>query len=272
MPQRAFRPARLHPPRNTDMTDTNPNPAPKPFASDYQVEGRTVAAGRGWDWIVEGFALFRKQPGIWILMTVVLGVLFVVISMIPVLGSFASALLFPIFAGGLMLGCKDLDRDGPFEVEHLFAGFRQKTGDLVMVGALNLVGSVVIVFAFVAVLGGGVFTGVTLGGIEGAGVSIAAMLIALLLVAGLSVPLGMATWFAPALIVLHDMAAAAALKASLFACVRNWMPFLVYGVVLLVLAIVAAIPFGLGYLVLVPVLAASVYTSYLDIFCASRQA
>jgi uncharacterized membrane protein len=250
------------------MTNTNPHAAPESQAGNFHTEGRTVAAGRGWDWIVEAFALFRKQPGIWILTAVVLGVLFIVISMIPLLGSFATALLFPIFGGGLMLGCKAQDQGGPLEIEHLFAGFRQKTGDLVMVGAFNLIGWVIIVFAVVAVIGGGVFMGVMRGGIEGAGLSIASLLIAMLLVAGLSVPLYMATWFAPALIVLQDMAAGAALKASFFACLRNWMPFLVYSVVLLVLGIVAAIPLGLGYLVLIPVLAASVYTAYRDIFCA----
>jgi uncharacterized membrane protein len=250
------------------MTDTIPNAAPKPPAGDYQIGGRTVAAGRGWDWIVEGFALFRKQPGIWILMAVVLIVLFIVISMIPLLGSVATALLFPIFGGGLMLGCKDLDRGGPLEIEHLFAGFRQKTGDLLVVGAFNLIGWVIIVFAVAAVIGGGVFMGVLRGGIEGAGLSLASMLIAMLLVAGLSVPLYMATWFAPALIVLQDMAAAAALKASFFACLGNWMAFLVYSIMLLVLGIVAGIPLGLGFLVLIPVLVASIYTAYRDIFYA----
>ena len=252
------------------MTDTNPSAAPKPPYGEHQFEGRTVAAGRGWDWIVEAFALFRKQPGIWILMAVVLGVLFIGISMIPMLGSFASALLFPIFGGGLMLGCKDLDRDGPFEFEHLFAGFKQKTGDLVMVGAFNLIVWVIMFFAVVTVIGGGVFMGVMQGGIEGAGVSMASVLIALLLIAGLSVPLYMATWFAPVLIVLQDMSAGPALKASFFACLRNWMPFLVYSVALMVLGILAAIPAGLGYLVLVPVLIASVYTAYRDIFCAGQ--
>jgi len=253
------------------MTDSNPNPAPQAPLGDYQVEGRVVAAGRGWDWIVEAFALFRKQPGIWILMALALGAMFIVLGLIPLLGSFASALLFPIFAGGLMLGCKDLDRNGPFEFEYLFAGFRQKTGDLVMVGAFNLIGWVVIAFVIVTVIGGGVFMGVMRGGMEGAGLSIVSMLIAMLLVAGMSVPLYMATWFAPVLIVLHDMSAAAALKASFFACLRNWLPFLVYGLVLMAASMIAAIPFGLGFLVLVPVLVASIYTAYRDIFCAGLQ-
>lgn len=252
------------------MTDSYPGAASKPPAGERPVEGRTVAAGRGWDWIVEAYALFRKQPGIWMLTAVVLGIIFIVVSLIPMLGSFANALLFPIFTAGLMVGCRDLDKGGALEFEDLFAGFRQKTGDLVLVGAFNLIGWVLIAFAVIAVIGGGVFMGVMRGGIEGAGLSIASLLIALLLVAGLSVPLYMATWFAPVLIVLQDMSAGPALKASFFACLKNWMPFLVYGVVLMVLGIVAAIPLGLGYLVLVPVMAASVYIAYRDIFCAGQ--
>jgi uncharacterized membrane protein len=250
------------------MTDTDTHATPESQAGSFHAEGRTVDPGRGWDWIVEAFALFRKQPGIWIMTTVVPGVLFAVISMVSVLGSFAIALLFPIFVGGLMFGCKALDRGGALEIEHLFAGFRRKTRDLVVVGALNLVGLVVITFAFVAVAGVDVLTAVMDGDVEGAGLFIESLLIAMLLAAGLSVPLFMVTWFAPALIVLHDMAPGAALKASFYACLRNWIPFLVYGVVLLVLCVVAAIPAGLGFLVLIPVLVASVFTAYRDIFCA----
>ena len=49
----------------------------------------------------------------------------------------------------------------------------------------------------------------------------------------------------------------------------NIWPMLVYSLVGIVLAIVATIPFGLGWLVLAPVFAASVYASYKDIFGAS---
>ncbi|MEO7760372.1 MAG: hypothetical protein ABIS68_00530, partial [Casimicrobiaceae bacterium] len=57
-----------------------------------------------------------------------------------------------------------------------------------------------------------------------------------------------------------------ALKWSFFACLKNMWPFLVYGLITLLLAIVASIPLGLGWLVLGPVIIASVYTSYRDIF------
>ena len=250
------------------MTETFPSTASDTASGHFSSEGRAVGAGRGWDWIVEAFALFRLQPGMWILMVVILGVLFVLMSMIPVLGSLASALLLPIFGAGLMLGCRALDREGTLEMSHLFAGFKEKTGNLVMIGVFNLVGWAVMAIAVIAVVGGGVFMGAMRGGSIGAGMSIVSVLIAGLLVAALSVPLYMATWFAPALVVLHDVAPVDALKASFFACLRNWIPFTVYSVVLLVLGLLAAIPLGLGYLVLLPVLAASIYTAYRDLFRA----
>ena len=252
------------------MTDTLPQATPAPHAGPFNAAGRTVGGGRGWDWIVEGFGLFRKQPGIWILVTVALLVLSILISLIPVLGSLANALLFPIFGAGLMLGCRAQDGGGTLELAHLFAGFKQRTGDLVMIGAFNLLGWVIIGFLVFSVIGGGVFMAVIRGGMPGAHISLMSLLIALLLVLGLSVPLYMAAWFAPALIVLNELSPVAALKASFNACLKNWIPFLTYGVVLLVFGILAAIPAGLGYLVLIPVLIASVYTSYRDIFCGGQ--
>jgi len=47
------------------------------------------------------------------------------------------------------------------------------------------------------------------------------------------------------------------------------VPFVLYGLVGLVLGIVASIPFGLGWLVLGPVAIASVYVGYRDIFLGS---
>ncbi len=57
-----------------------------------------------------------------------------------------------------------------------------------------------------------------------------------------------------------------ALRASLLASLRNWLPMLVYGLLMLVFAIVAMLPMMLGYLLLVPLVMTSVYVSYRDIF------
>src|SRR5437660_21256 len=76
----------------------------------------------------------------------------------------------------------------------------------------------------------------------------------------------MAIWFAPALVMLGELSPGAAMKASFHGCLQNVIPFLVYGAVGIVLAVIATIPFGLGWFVLGPVAIASVYASYCDIF------
>jgi uncharacterized membrane protein len=96
--------------------------------------------------------------------------------------------------------------------------------------------------------------------------SIFTILLGVLISFGLVVPLMAAYWFAPALVIMHDVKPMAAMRESFLACFRNFMPFLVYGIIMFVLAIVAALPFGLGFLVLVPVAMASVYVQYRQIF------
>jgi len=60
------------------------------------------------------------------------------------------------------------------------------------------------------------------------------------------------------------------MKMSFAGCLRNILPFLVYGLVGFGLAIAATIPLFLGWLVLGPVVSASLYTSYRDIYFKPR--
>jgi uncharacterized membrane protein len=225
-----------------------------------------VDAGRGWEWIASAFSLFMKQPGIWVLMFIIWLVCFVVLGVIPFLGGIANMLLYPVFAAGFMLACRALDNGEEIEAQHLFAGFREKTGDLVVVGLLALIGTVIALVPALVIAGGaGLFAAA-----QGGGAALMAMgltmVLGMLLVVALMIPIYMALWFAAPLVLFHGLKPAEALKASFFANLKNLIPFTVYGIVLLVLLMVAAIPFGLGLLAAVPVLFISVYTSYRDIF------
>ena len=167
-----------------------------------------------------------------------------------------------------MIGCRTLERGGQLEIAHLFVGFRN-AGPLVTIGGIYLVGQVLIVGIFMLV-GGDVLMSLLLEGKrvdenELKNVS-GDMLSASLVALTLSIPLLMATWFAPLLTVFNEMPPVEAMRTSFFACVKNIVAFQIYLVVLVGLTITAMIPYGLGFFVLVPTVFASIYASYMDIF------
>lgn len=92
------------------------------------------------------------------------------------------------------------------------------------------------------------------------------LLLAALVVTLLALPVVMAYWFSPALIAIDGMRAWPAMKLSFKGCLRNILPFLLYGVAGLFLVILGSLPMFLGLLVVLPVLTASIYAAYRDIF------
>ena len=237
-------------------------------------EPRTVGAGQGAAWWGEGWRLFTPAVGVWLLIWVILVGLYLVAAF-TVVGSLVMDVLLPVFAGGLMLGCRALDRGNPLTLGHLFAGFSQRTRPLVVVGliytALSILIMLLVAGMMVALFGVAIF-GMLIGAVDPSQTGIAldsavvAVLLGVLFILLLLVPLVMAVWFAPALVMLGGLSAAAAMTASFRGCVRNIVPFLLYSLIGLGLAIVASIPFGLGWFVLLPVMTTSIYASYCDIF------
>lgn len=234
------------------------------------MNSKTVPIGRGLDWITEGFGLFRLNPLIWIVNLVIFIALATMLALVPLIGSIAALVLQPVFVGGMLLGCQALEQGQELRVDHLFDGFRQNTQELAMVGVYSAVAYFIVGMVVVMIVGGAVGLSV-LGGLSdqqvlAMGGAMVGFVLSGLIGLALTVPIAMATWFAPALVLFGKLSALDAMKASFAACWRNMLPFLLYGVVALVLAFVAAIPFGLGLLVLGPTLIASVYTGYRDIF------
>jgi uncharacterized membrane protein len=232
--------------------------------------GRSAPAGAGWDWVVQGWGLFTRAPLMWILSIIIVFVIAVVMAFVPIIGSLAFQLLQGVFAGGFVAACRVLEKDGDFELEHLFSGFTKRFVPLMLVGLITLLAWVAILLVFFAFAGFSLIAAFMSGDPNSAlaalTASAASLIIGGLVVLALMVPLMAAYWFAPALVMMNDMSAGAAMKESLFACFRNFVPFLIYGIVMLVAAIIAAIPFGLGYLVWMPVAIASTYAAYRQIF------
>lgn len=237
-----------------------------------------VDAGRGGAWIVEGWRLFAQAPGLWIAILLIYLGISVVLSLIPFVGGLAYMLLSPVLAGGMLYGAAAQARGEPLEIAHLFRGFQdqERMGPLVLLGLISLVGYVLIALVVLVFMGGGLLMGATLdstgavvpseamgGLIAGAG------LIALLIILVILFLMTMALFYGIPLVMLGGQNAWPAAQDSIVACWINMLPLLVFGLIYLVLAVVAAIPFGLGFLVLGPVTVGAIYASYRDVFEAA---
>ena len=259
------------------MTTVNPYAAPKAAVADETVgvdgefvpDGQSRPAANGWSWITEGWELFKRQPGMWIGIVLLLLVILVAAGLVPIVGGLAVTLFGPVFAGGLMVGCKALDSGEDLELGHLFAGFRSRTGTLIGVGALYLAATVAVMIVVSLIMGVGMMT--MMGGdpqaVEAMGMT---FLLAMLVMLALLLPVVMAVWLAAPLVVFHEQGAIDAMKGSFMGCLKNVLPFLLYSVVLLIFMVIATLPLGLGWLVLGPVFAASIYASYRDIYLKPR--
>ena len=235
------------------------------------MEPRQVVAGQGWQWIVEGFDLFKKSPIIWVVLFIILLLIAIALHFIPILGPLVLYILSPVFLAGLMVGCKAQQSGEELEIAHLFAGFKKNTNSLITLGGVYLVGQIII-FGVMFIFGGGAIFALMRGGQPDLAAMTAALssaMLAVLIGHALYIPLVMALWFAPALVIFNDVQPVPALKSSFNACLKNINPFFIYGIALFVLSIIASIPLFLGFLVLVPVISTSVYTSYRDIYAGA---
>lgn len=245
------------------MSETPAFPlAPAPFAGD----SREVDAGACFDWLHQGWAMFLANPGIWIGASILLLVILMAISIVPLFGQIAAHLLIPVFGAGMVQICKRLADGGQPEISDLFAGFRHNAGQLVMVGLFFALAVFSIAFLAFLLVSGGILGGTVTGRVAGFGIAFGGVMLAGLLVLMLSIPVIMATWYAPFLVYLHDMAPLDAMKASFAAGYKNWLAMVIFGIFLVVALFFAMLPLGLGMVLLLPVFSGAVYASYRDIF------
>lgn len=230
-----------------------------------------MSIDRGAGWLIEGFSYFSKSPMTWIGLILLFFVITLVITLVPFIGSIAINLLMPVFMGGLILGCQSQAQGGDLTVNHLFAGFSRNTVQLIVLGLLYMLGFLVIA-VIVIVMAITMFGGMAMLENMQSGDPAVIMenyrifLLIALIATALYIPLLMAYWFAPALVILADVSPVSALKLSFMGCLVNILPFLLYGIVGLVLFIVAVIPLGLGLLILMPMIIASVYIACCEIY------
>jgi uncharacterized membrane protein len=230
----------------------------------FRGDSREVAPGDCFIWLRQGWAIFIGNLGVWIGSTAVLMTLFFAANLVPVFGQIVVVLLLPVFAGGIVSMCHHQQEGGQAEIADLFAGFQHNSGSLVIVGVIFAAGVFGLALLAFKILSGDAIGSVITGRLAGFGIALSAVMLASIAVFILTIPVIMATWFAPLLILLHDMKPLQAMKASFLAGARNWLTMSVFGVILIIALFIAMAPLLLGMALLITVLSGATYASYQD--------
>lgn len=255
------------------------------------MRAQTLPANAGWRWIGAGFAIYRRNPILLSMLVLAYWFTILLLNVLPVIGAVAASLIIPGLSVGLMQAARNLERGQPIGIQTLYGGLKENTRTLIALGALYLACTIVIL-GISALLDGGDLLGFMLSGkptdreaMEESNFALPALIVMLLMT-----PVMMAYWFAPVLAAWHKLTLGRALFFSFVACWINWRPFLAFGAgLLLVAAIIPGLLLGvllalfpgaqsfISALILMPMLLAvapvvfaSFYASYRDIFGISE--
>lgn len=230
-----------------------------------------VETGQGWNWYARGWEIFMKNPGIWIVLALILFVIYFVLNLIPLIGGLAAGLLAPALFGGLLYGARELDHDRSLEIPHLFQAFRDsdRTVPMVLLGLVPLAAGLVMGLVAVA-FGVGVAGMAAVSGSGGAtaGMAIGGGIIYFLMIVIMALVVGALMMFAVPRVMFGHAEPIAAVTDSVKACIANIGAFVVFALLYVVFAVLATIPFGLGFLILMPVMAGAVYSANKEVFGA----
>ena len=253
------------------------------------MQPRIVPWANGARWLLDGWRLFRAAPLGWLSLVFAYWLLMSLVSIIPLAGIVAAAVLVPPFSVGFMAAGRAAASGAPLTLPVLFEGFRHGVRTQLLLGLVYFACLAGVLGATLLADGGGVARWVLAGERpDEEALQSAELYAALGIAAALYAPVMMMFWFAPPLAAWHAAPAAKALFFSFFGFLINWRAFLAYGAgaALLttgvpMLALSAMLLFSGGtvavplagllfplVLVLLPTLFASFYASFRDVFAA----
>jgi hypothetical protein len=190
-------------------------------------------ARHGMAWLSQAFALFSRKRLPWVLLLLTYYILLRLLLEIPVVGPYAMTVLKPVFAVGLLAAAWTQERGGTPTLGQLFQGFRANLASLLPIGIFFVVGITAAVFASSLVDGGKLLDLMSNAGAlndEELAASFAdgRLELGMMFSALLTIPILIATWWAPALVVFQNAGAGSALGVSLRAALANWRPLAIY--------------------------------------------
>ncbi|MES2353313.1 MAG: BPSS1780 family membrane protein [Pseudomonadota bacterium] len=235
-----------------------------------------VPARHGWLWIKQGVSLFKKAPLPWLTMSMLWSLLLAItILVLWPLGAFVVVVLYPLLVAIWLRGCQQVDETGDLKISETFTGLRPQLGSLLALGILIVFAQTTISF-FASKLVPldpeliklvAKYPDFTPEDAEAAAPSLLTFTIVQLIA---SIPIFLASWFAPPLIVFRGMKIWHAIRWSVYASISNIGALSLYGLACAIpLLIAGGLPGMLSApitLVLTPIFFATIYAGYRDIF------
>jgi hypothetical protein len=200
----------------------------------------------GYRWFREGIVLFLKQPWPWLALVGMTFLLTLVLGTLPLLGLIAVFLLLPGVVGGFMLGAREVAGNRLLLLPHIIAGLRRIPRPLIAIGGINFLAT--LAGMFLLSLGWSDEFAKLLELLHSAAPdqqaveqAMANLTVPSLVSLGLMIPVAMANWFAAALVVFRSADVKTAMVSSLHASLRNFWPFVVYTVLLVLLDVAVSL-------------------------------
>lgn len=237
---------------------------------------QTVPAGQGLKWLTDAVNLILKNPAPYALM----GVVVAVASMVPILGTFALAILGPALYGGIMYAAHEQERGGTADFKHLFQAFNEpgKLPKMLVLCLPGIAGGIVIGILAVIFLGSALL-GAGISGNSNSSAALAGMGFGFVVFFAIALAIGVfcyaLTFFATPRVMLDNIDPIPAMQESLKACLANIGAILVYVGILFVVAMVVTILIGLVspilaqlllMIVLIPVVSVATYRAWREVF------
>jgi hypothetical protein len=237
------------------------------------IQIKELEAGVALDWYKKSWKIFQKNSALFVLQFFMFFMFQMAAQLLGPLSTLASNVLWCLFIAGLFYTCDKIGKGEEVSFSDFFKGFDKNTKPLVILG-LYLSAILFVYIAFVIIMV------ILIGGLSIlsyinnpqeivdyllSNFLISIFILTLVVLIPLTILL-MASIFSPGLVFFENLKPLDAMKKSLIACVHNSMAFLMHGLWFFLFSILASIPLGLGFIILLPIVNLTIYFAYKDIF------
>ncbi|GAA5173582.1 hypothetical protein GCM10025771_01180 [Niveibacterium umoris] len=231
----------------------------------------SVPPSRALNWLREGWRLFMAHPASWAVMGAAAFVVIAIAVWLPFIGRVLAMVVLQILAGGMVAAARHSDETGTLKINELWDGLRRHAANLAMIGVLQGIALTATgILAMITSLLLGMILDVT-------GLAhfdwitfVVSWLVDLFVSFVVVMAMLLALWFAPALVMLNRASPFDAMRLSFRAAVHNPGASAVVGLCLVIgIPLVITMTFGFGIVVVIPLVATTIYASWRDVIGAS---